>query len=158
MEMLEGYTESIGQALEASFIGLPALPPPMPKARGVPINSVTQAQREFFEACADGRLFEVRLYVANTPASSEEIQDGLASAASGNQLATVSYLLEQDTSLHAEAVMAACRNRSVAMLNIFLRFGWQPNQQLPVDQSYPGGSTALMYVAPGCYSVPFPIS
>ncbi|KAI0408469.1 ankyrin repeat-containing domain protein [Xylaria palmicola] len=136
-------------------LGLPALPPPLPKksewlgAIVAPRNYPNAEVRPFFAACAEGSLATVRRWVTERKETLLQVgvQDGLALAARANQVEVVRYLLLDDKNeergggahLDGSVIEGACENRSLPLFELCLQHhGYHPNQQVPSNDGHFG--------------------
>lgn len=131
------------------YFELPPLPAPLPRSSlwlGVtrPCHYTPEEVRPFYVACEEGRLDEVRGWMGRKDVLRPiGLRDGLDCAAIGNQVHVARYLLDEGVALHGHAVKAACKNRSLQLFELFVAYGYHPNQQVP---SYHGGfGTALRH-------------
>lgn len=94
------------------------------------------------EACANGRTEEARTCLEmvesmKTPIPhrgprkpTSHLQPAFLAALENNHLSTVSLLVDEGFVVNREALGAAIRNQSTAMLQVFLDRGWRVNKRL----------------------------
>ncbi|KAF7552215.1 hypothetical protein G7Z17_g4449 [Cylindrodendrum hubeiense] len=131
--------------LESYFdhLKLPPLPPPLPRSSlwlGLrrPCESRIAEVRPFLVACEQGDLDDVKAWIKDKKDVLQKIgvQDGLACAADANQPDVARYLLDEaGASVHGAVVQAACRNRSLPLLELCVQHGYHPDQQIPANNA-----------------------
>ncbi|RSL50070.1 hypothetical protein CEP54_012106 [Fusarium duplospermum] len=131
---------------------LPALPPRLPRPEySTTRHSITQTDpRElgFYIACAQGSLAQVESYLEECNPTQAVRQYGLERASFANQVDVALYLLRHGTILHDNVFLRSWtdppkykngpenvvtlfdkdREVSIPLLEVFIEFGWHPNQ------------------------------
>ncbi|RSL99931.1 hypothetical protein CEP52_009447 [Fusarium oligoseptatum] len=131
---------------------LPALPPRLPRPEySTTPHSITQTDRGelgFYVACAEGCLSQVESYLEEHNPTQAVRQFGLERASFANQVDVARYLLRYGTILHDNVFLRSWtdppkykrgpttvvslfdkdREVSIPLLEVFIEFGWHPNQ------------------------------
>lgn len=126
--------------------GLDRIPLPEYEEEDSYLPSKDDASLDFYEACADGDVEELASYIEEEHPDPRDLQYGLEHAAFAGNLATIRYLLERGVRLHRNAfhrklsvtdttggpksqtIFHQAVPRVIQILELYLEFGWHPNQ------------------------------
>ncbi|KAI0967586.1 ankyrin repeat-containing domain protein [Xylaria arbuscula] len=119
--------------LDAPYAHLPPLPPALPDCWDILSAVPGPSETEFLTWCVNGRQEAVERYIDGQEDRVSELllKRGLASACEGGKAQVARYLLQKGVQLHGLAVEHACRKNDLELFNLFIEFGWHPNQQIP---------------------------
>ncbi|KAI1290713.1 ankyrin repeat-containing domain protein [Xylaria venustula] len=137
LEQIAGRKEAIlnekRRLLDAPHAHLPPLPPALPDCWDIQKEAPEPSQKEFLTWCLEGRQDAVEKHIEGQEDRVSELllKRGLASACEGGKAQVARYLLQKGVLLHGLAVEYACRRNDLELFNLFIEFGWHPNQQIP---------------------------